>query len=51
MNRLILFFLAVFCVVTLTYSEDDSKNDESKSKYFRKTTKRYPNYLGFVGGF
>lgn len=51
MNRITLCLLFLFCTTTLVYSDADTTVEEPKSKYFTTTTKRYPNYIGFAGGF
>ncbi len=51
MKHFSLFLFILLCSVALTYSDDDKADENSESKYYKVTTKRYPNYLGFAGGF
>ena len=51
MNRIKLCILILFCTITFLYSDSDTTKEEPKSKYYQTTTKRYPNYIGFAGGF
>lgn len=51
MTRFFILTVILTLACTSGYAEEITSDTESRSKYYRISTKRYSNYLGLVGGF